>query len=81
MYWIDIFTRETYMNELIESLKYCQTNKGMEIYAYCIMPNHVHLVFSATENNPETVLGKYKEYTAKKIIKNIEENNTESRKE
>ena len=42
--WVDIFTRQIYRDIAIESLKYCQTNKGLQIYAYVIMSNHIHLI-------------------------------------
>ena len=42
--WIDIFSRKAYVYELRENIKFCQENKGLEIYAYVIMTNHVHLV-------------------------------------
>ena len=35
--WIDIFTRLSQKKVIIDSLKYCQQNKGLEIYAYVIM--------------------------------------------
>lgn len=39
--WIDVFTRLNQKNVLINALKYCQENKGLEIYAYCIMSSHI----------------------------------------
>ena len=42
--WIDVFSRQAYRDIFLESLVYCQENKGMELYAYCIMTNHVHLI-------------------------------------
>jgi REP element-mobilizing transposase RayT len=44
VYWLDVFTRNEYKDILVENLKYCQENKGMEIIAWCIMTNHVHLI-------------------------------------
>jgi REP element-mobilizing transposase RayT len=44
VYWVDIFTRKTYRDIAIESLQYCQQEKGLEIYAFVIMSNHIHLV-------------------------------------
>ncbi len=41
--WVDIFTRKVYRDIAIDSLKYCQKNKGLEIFAYVIMSNHIHL--------------------------------------
>lgn len=81
VYWIDVFTRNDYCQIVIESLKYCKTNLGMEIYCYCIMPSHVHLIFRAAENNPSTLLGRFKEHTSKTITKAMSENTQESRRE
>jgi len=79
--WIDVFTRNEYKDILLESLSYSQQNKGMEIYAWCIMTNHLHLVFkSIGENKPENLLGDFKRFTSKKIIQAIIDNPKESRK-
>ncbi len=47
--WIDVFTRVNQKQAIINSLKYCQVNKGLEIFAYCLMPSHLHLICSAKE--------------------------------
>ncbi|OIQ27226.1 MAG: transposase [Bacteroidetes bacterium MedPE-SWsnd-G2] len=80
--WLDVFTRNTYKNILLESLTFCQQNKGMEIIAWCIMTNHVHLVFrSINGEKPELILGDFKRFTSKAVVKAIRENIQESRKE
>ncbi|GAA4424653.1 transposase [Pontibacter saemangeumensis] len=81
VYWIDVFTREEYFALLTDSLDYCRKNKGMEIYTWCIMPSHVHLIFRAKDNNPSTLLKELKTYTSKQLQKAITEHNKESRKE
>ena len=81
VYWIDVFVRPLYCDILVESLIYCQSNLGLELYCWCIMPSHVHLIFSATEKNPDVLLGRFKEYTSKQIVAAIKENSQESRKE
>jgi len=35
--WIDVFTRKVYRDIVIDSLRFCQQNKGLEIYAFVIM--------------------------------------------
>ena len=35
--WVDVFTRINHRDAIIESLKYCQVNKGLEIFAYCLV--------------------------------------------
>ncbi len=42
--WIDIFTRRIYFDFIIDNLEYCQKNKGLEIYEYVIMTNHIHMI-------------------------------------
>ena len=80
--WIDVFTRNEYKNILLDSLGFCQKHKGMEVYAWCIMTNHMHLVFRSTgEDKPEYLLGDFKRFTSRKVIQAIIENPKESRKE
>ena len=80
--WIDVFTRNEYKDILLDNLTFCQANKGMEIFAWCIMTNHVHLVFRSTATKrPEQLLGDFKRHTSKQLVKAIQENQQESRKE
>ncbi|MCB9224983.1 MAG: transposase [Crocinitomicaceae bacterium] len=80
--WLDVFTRTEYKDILLDSLEFCQKNKGMEIYAWCIMTNHVHLAFkSIGEEKPEQILGDFKRFTSNAIVKAIKENPKESRRE
>ena len=80
--WLDVFTRNEYKDLVLESLEFCQKNKGMEIHAWCIMTNHVHLIFRSIENQkPELLLGNFKRFTSRSVVKAIQENPKESRKE
>ncbi len=82
VYWLDVFTRNEYKDILVESLEYCQLQKGMEIIAWCIMTNHVHLIFRTVKGqHPSLLLGDFKRFTSKEIVKAIQENPKESRKE
>src|SRR5690554_7971 len=80
--WLDVFTRNKYKDILLQSLSYCQKEKGMEIIAWCIMTNHVHLVFRSEKGqHPSLLLGDFKRFTSKAVVKAIQENPRESRKE
>ena len=81
VYWLDIFTRQEYFNILEESINYCRKEKGMEVFAYCFMPSHIHLIFRSLNNDPSGLIRDFKGFTARKLIKAIEENPQESRKE
>lgn len=48
--WIDIFTRENHKMAIVDSLKYCQKEKGLEIYAWCLMPSHLHMIVTAGDD-------------------------------
>jgi REP element-mobilizing transposase RayT len=80
--WLDVFTRDEYKTIIIDSLNHCQKEKGMEIFAWCLMTNHFHLIFRCTgEQKPELLIGDFKRFTSKAIVKAIIENPAESRKE
>ena len=81
MHWIDIFTRELYKTILLDSLKFCQANKGLEIFAWCIMTNHVHLIIGTKGQNMEDILRDFKSFTSRELKEMIKNNNQESRKE
>ncbi|WP_430612631.1 REP-associated tyrosine transposase [Flavobacterium sp. JP2137] len=80
--WLDVFTRNVYRNLFIASLVYCQREKGLELHAWCIMTNHVHLIFRSVKGQPpELLIGDIKRFTSKSIVKAIKENYRESRRE
>ena len=78
--WIDVFIRQQYFELICDSLEYCINNKGMVVYAYCIMPSHIHMVFSDNNANPSKLLGEFKTFTSKNMRKEIENNIYESRR-
>lgn len=81
VHWVDVFTRQAYFDILAESIEHCRREKGMELFAYCFMPSHVHFIFRSAEQNPAGLLRDFKKYTSKKMILAISENPSESRKE
>lgn len=78
VYWIDVFIRNEYKNILIDSWKYCQKNKGLEIYAWCIMTSHVHMIIGSNKNKLEDIMRDMKSYTSTHLKKAIKENPRES---
>jgi REP element-mobilizing transposase RayT len=80
VYWIDLFSRKSYRDIVIESLKYCQKEKGLEIFAWIIMSNHVHLIARSATADLSGTVRDFKKYTSKQIIQEIEKS-AESRKE
>jgi REP element-mobilizing transposase RayT len=79
--WIDVFTRKNHKDTIIESMRYCIREKGLNVYAYCLMTNHLHLVVNCDEPFQLTdVIRDFKKFTSKKIINQIIEE-PESRRE
>ena len=79
--WVDVFTRLSLKQIIIDALKYCQEHKGLEIYAFCLMPSHLHILAKATHNIPmNDIMRDFKKFTSKQIVKTII-NQPESRRE
>jgi putative transposase len=78
--WVDVFTRPLYVDVILNSLRYCQEEKGLLLHAWCLMTNHMHMILSAKNNNTSELLGSFKRHTSTQIKKTIFENPVESRK-
>ena len=78
--WVDLFSRQSYRDIAIESLKYCQQNKGFELFAYVIMSNHIHLLARSQSGDLSGTIRDFKNYTSQQFLE-ILESNTESRRE
>lgn len=79
--WVDIFTRLNQNYVILNALQYCQKHKNLEIYAYCIMSNHIHMLCRSTNGIIlADVMRDFKKFTSKKIIQTIIEE-PESRRE
>lgn len=70
--WIDIFTRPIYRDIVIESLKFCISKKGMILYGYVIMSNHLHLIIQSKDGKLSDLLRDFKKFTAREILKKIQ---------
>lgn len=76
--WADVFTRREYCEIICNSLAYCQKEKDLTLYAWCIMTNHMHLICSSP--TLANTIRDFKKYTAKELFKAIQQNTQESRK-
>ncbi|MEQ9468197.1 MAG: transposase [Ekhidna sp.] len=70
--WIDVFTRNRYSDIIIDSLKFCIQNKGLDIFSYVIMPSHIHMIARHEEGKLNEIIRDFKSFTAKEIIRTIE---------
>jgi len=78
--WVDLFTRWELKHVIVDSLRYCQKEKGLVIHAWCLMPSHLHMIISTRKGRLSDITRDFKKFTAKELIKTMELIN-ESRKE
>ena len=78
--WVDIFSRKSYREIIMDSIKYCIKEKGLQVYGFVIMTNHVHLIIRAVNGNLSDVVRDMKKFTSVKIIETIHKE-PESRRE
>jgi putative transposase len=64
--WIPLFSSPAIAQILLDSLQFLQQHDRLELYAYVIMENHIHLI--ATAENLSKEIGNFKSYTARRII-------------
>ncbi len=78
--WADVFTRTAYRNIIRESPDYCATAKGLQVFAWCLMTNHVHLIIGTEEKPIEAIMRDHKRHTSEAIHKALLQE-AESRRE
>lgn len=66
--WVDIFTRKIYRDIVIECIKYCQTKKGLNLFAYVIMSNHIHMLAQSEQDNLSGFIRDFKHYTSQRFL-------------
>ena len=72
--WIDIFTRRELADIVVDSLDHCIRQKGLELYAWCLMPSHLHMIArSPTRDERElsNIMRDFKKFTSGEIIRTI----------
>lgn len=71
--WQKLLQRDTYKDVVISSLTYLSNLGKIDVFAFVIMPNHIHLIWRINENNgKESAQGSFLKYTAhefKKLLK------------
>jgi REP element-mobilizing transposase RayT len=79
--WLDVFTRNEYKDIVVDTLKYYQVNKGLEIMEWCLMTNHLHMI-AKTDGlyQLDALIRDFKKFSSRELAKAITVNPRESRK-
>jgi REP element-mobilizing transposase RayT len=79
--WVNVFDRKEYKQIVLDSLRFCIKNKGLNLHAYIIMSNHIHLIVSAAQGYVLShIIRDFKKFTSQRILSLIERDETESRR-
>ncbi len=79
--WIDVFIRNEYREILLESWRFCQKEKGLEIYGWVVMTSHAHMIIGTRDRAMDKIVGEMKSFTSTRLRKAIESHPSESRRE
>ncbi|MCK9205366.1 MAG: transposase [Bacteroidales bacterium] len=71
VYWIDLFVKQVYRDIVVESLKFCQKEKGLELFSWVIMSNHIHLLARNSQEDLSGTIRDFKKFTSKRFIETI----------
>ncbi len=63
--WTPVFIESRYIQPVIDSLKYSRDHKGLRLFAYVIMPNHLHLIAAAEDLH--AMMRDFKRFTSRTI--------------
>ncbi len=70
--WIDFFTRPNLKQVIIDSLNYAVENKGLNIFAWVLMSNHLHMLANTRDDiRLSDVVRDFKKFTCKKLVDEI----------
>ncbi|MFN3851084.1 MAG: REP-associated tyrosine transposase [Spirosomataceae bacterium] len=78
--WVDVFTRKSYRDLVLQSFEFCRKSKGMVLFGYVIMSNHIHVIMQSKNGKLSDLVRDFKKFTASNILKMIQ-NEPESRKD
>ena len=71
LHWIPVFTRPETTEILLDSLR-SLSNDGLQLHAYVILENHMHLVAQSEDLRKD--IARFKSYTSKRILDYLTEN-------
>jgi len=74
--WQPVLADDNHKNIIIESLQFLVNNKRIELNAFVIMNNHIHLIWQAmNEFTPSNVQASFMKYTAQQIKRSLVKEN------
>jgi len=76
LHWKHLLISNKYKKIIIDSLRFLVEKKKIAVYAFVIMPNHIHLIWEMLEKNgKELPYASFMKFTAHKFQEDLKMNN------
>ena len=76
--WIQLLQKDEYKDILISSLKFLKENNRLYVFAFVIMPNHLHIIWTTYENaGKETAYASFFKFTSNQFLKKLKKEDPE----
>ncbi len=74
--WQQLLSDDKHKDIIVDSLKFLVTEKRIELNAFVIMPNHIHLIWQPMFGfTPRDIQASFMKYTAQQLKRSITKNN------
>lgn len=75
---VHLFRRDVIKRIIVDSLSYMRVNRWFNLYAFVVMPNHVHFIVRFLEGYTLVdVMREFKKHTSKQIIRQYQAENNQ----
>lgn len=77
--WYNLLEKKENKQMLVDSLKFLSDKGLITVYAFVIMPNHVHLIWQSNKlNGKESPIGSFLKFTAHKLLEQLKNERKDS---
>ncbi len=73
--WVQLFARPAYAQIVLDSLVFLRLQKFIKLYAFVLMPSHLHAIVKPVSIPINELLQKFGSYTAHKMLKQLRQDN------
>ena len=79
--WVVLFIRNECKEIVLNSIRFCQEDKDLEVYAWIMMTSHLHLIIGSKGNALSNIMSNLKSHSSEMLHIAIAKNTNESRRE
>ncbi len=73
--WKHLFTEQAYANIVLDSLTWLRKEKRMSLYAFVLMPSHLHAIVQPIDRSIGDILQNFASFTAHAILHQLRHDN------